>query len=181
MHQEIMALARELHDRHAIEACLLRYCRGIDRLDRELMLSAYHDDAIDDHGLVVLSAADFVDWAIDFHRRTNPVHHHAITNLTIDLEGDVAHTECYYSFFGTRSGEPTILSFGRYVDRFERRDGLWGIATRFCFTEAVHELPVAMLPEGVAQVLYANGPQDRSRADASYLRPLLPNRPPANG
>jgi len=28
----------------------LRYCRGVDRLDAGLMLSAYHDGATDDHG-----------------------------------------------------------------------------------------------------------------------------------
>jgi hypothetical protein len=28
---------------------LVRYCREFDRLDREMLLSAYHLDAIDDH------------------------------------------------------------------------------------------------------------------------------------
>jgi hypothetical protein len=31
----------------------MRYSRGIDRLDRDMLLSAYHPDAIDDHGMFV--------------------------------------------------------------------------------------------------------------------------------
>ncbi len=37
----------------AIRQAALRYCRGVDRLDAELMFSAYHDDATDDHGVFV--------------------------------------------------------------------------------------------------------------------------------
>ena len=42
----------------AIRQAALRYCRGVDRLDAELMRSAYHDDATDDHGVFVGPAAD---------------------------------------------------------------------------------------------------------------------------
>ena len=48
---------QELIDRQRIYECLLRYTRGMDRLDRELVLSAYHDDAVEDHGPVVSPAA----------------------------------------------------------------------------------------------------------------------------
>ncbi|HJY93624.1 MAG TPA: nuclear transport factor 2 family protein, partial [Streptosporangiaceae bacterium] len=37
----------------AIRQAALRYCRGVDRLDAELMRSAYHNDATDDHGVFV--------------------------------------------------------------------------------------------------------------------------------
>ena len=40
---------QELCDGAEILDCLQRYARGIDRLDRELLRSAYHDGAIDDH------------------------------------------------------------------------------------------------------------------------------------
>ena len=44
------AQIKHLIDRQAILDCLTRYCRGMDRFDRALVLSAYHPDAIDDHG-----------------------------------------------------------------------------------------------------------------------------------
>jgi SnoaL-like domain len=162
----------ELLDRQAIEDALLRYCRGVDRLDKALMLSAYHPDAVDDHGVVVLGAEAFCDWAIDYHRTMNLVTHHAITNLTIDVDGDIAHSECYYTYMGTVAGAHTQFSFGRYVDRHEKRDGLWAIAARFCFIEAVQELAPALLPDDYRKLMSSNGPSTRGRDDASYHRPL---------
>jgi hypothetical protein len=35
----------------------MRYSRAIDRLDRELLLSVYHEDAVDDHGVFVGTAS----------------------------------------------------------------------------------------------------------------------------
>src|SRR5690606_8703026 len=37
-------------DREAIHTVLMRYCRGVDRLDRDLIASVYHPDAYDHHG-----------------------------------------------------------------------------------------------------------------------------------
>jgi hypothetical protein len=42
----------------------MTYSRGIDRLDRELLMSVYHEDAIDDHGVFVGNREEFADWAI---------------------------------------------------------------------------------------------------------------------
>jgi hypothetical protein len=60
---------QNLIDRQAIRDCLTRYCRGVDRLDRELVLSTYHPDAIDDHGAFVGTREEFVDWAFALHER----------------------------------------------------------------------------------------------------------------
>lgn len=48
---EIEAEVREQRDRSEIWQVLMNYCRGVDRLDRELLLSCYHPDATDDHGI----------------------------------------------------------------------------------------------------------------------------------
>ena len=50
---DLAALAKEvrsLRDRADILDCMNRYTRGADRLDRDLLLSAYHEDATDDRG-----------------------------------------------------------------------------------------------------------------------------------
>jgi hypothetical protein len=49
MDEDLKSKLRELVDRQEIWAVVLRYSRGIDRLDRELVRSCYWDDAIDDH------------------------------------------------------------------------------------------------------------------------------------
>lgn len=66
MTEDLIAFVREQRDRQEIHDCLLRYTRGVDRHDRELMLSAYHSDAYDDHGVAQGVARDFGDWAIAY-------------------------------------------------------------------------------------------------------------------
>jgi hypothetical protein len=47
----------------------VRCCRGVDRMDRELLLSAYHSDAVDDHGMFVGGPEAFADY---FTRSISP-------------------------------------------------------------------------------------------------------------
>ena len=70
---------RELLDRQAILDCIHRYCRGVDRFDREMVLSVYHPDAIDHHGVFVGGPEAFVDWAFAYHAEHQEAHHHMVT------------------------------------------------------------------------------------------------------
>ena len=110
--------------------------RGMDRLDRELARSAYHEGAIDDHVGFVGEVDDFLDWAFAYHGG-QVRHQHYITNHHVELDGDEAHAETYYMFIGTERdpAAPLTVFGGRYVDRFERREGKWGIAVRLCLVE----------------------------------------------
>jgi ketosteroid isomerase-like protein len=193
---EIERAVVELQDRQAIQDCLARYSRGIDRLDRELLLSVYHPDAVDDHGVFVGSPAEFVDWAIAMHTATHLSHQHCVLNSTVDLDGDVAHVETYYLFAGmNRAGEPLAVSGGRYVDRFEKREGRWAIAARVCVRDWA---PLDAVPESLdasamtvvkgldaaTVALMRSGDQPaRDRSDVSYRRPLVidPARVPLRG
>lgn len=163
-------------DRDEIEQCLLRYCRGVDRCDKELMLSSYHPDAIDDHGIVVLRAEPFCDWAIEGEGMYQVVHH-MITNTSIEVDGDVAHSESYWTWCAMTPDERTQLAFGRYIDRLERRNGHWGIAQRQCLTEVLTEVSRADVPEDFRQALKSNLPTARDRSDPSYKRPFTVDRP----
>jgi hypothetical protein len=167
---------QELSDRQQILDCLLRYCRGVDRFDRDLVLSAYHPDAIDDHGTFVGSPLAFVEWAFNYHREHQISHHHMIFNTSIELTGDVAHTETYWQFFGENRVKPNILAVGRYIDRFERRGGRWAIAARVCISECVNHIDEAVIPEGRGTARTAHR-STRDRQDISYHRPLTPRSP----
>jgi hypothetical protein len=168
---------RQLVDRQQIGDCLVRYCRGVDRLDRELLLSVYHPDAVDDHGVFVGSAEGFADWAFAYHREHQMATHHMVFNHALDLQGDTAHSEIYWQFFGENRIKPDTLAFGRYIDRFERRDGRWAIAARVCVSEAVNELTPTALPADYRDALMSNGPSTRDGTDRSYDRPLAPRTP----
>jgi ketosteroid isomerase-like protein len=164
---------QQLIDKEAIRDCLLRYSRGVDRHDRKLMLSAYHPDAFDDHGVSSGDPATFVDWALNYHQTYQIRHQHRITNVTIDLDGDTAHVESYYCFWGENREGPPTLAFGRYVDQFERRDGAWAIAYRVCINEITGSFTQREMTDDYKRIFYASGPSTRDRGDASYERPLL--------
>ena len=120
---------RVLLDKQEIHEVLMRYCRGIDRCDAELLHSVYHPDATDDHGLFKGKAYDFIPWALNALARDEGTSHY-IANELIELDGDVAYCESY--FFGIHrrqekdgGGAVDLVFSGRYADRFERRAGAW--------------------------------------------------------
>ena len=84
---QTLAALRALLDKQAIHEVLMRYCRGIDRCDEELLRSAYHHDATDNHGQFNGKAADFVPWAIKSLRRDERTTHF-LCNELIEVEGD---------------------------------------------------------------------------------------------
>jgi ketosteroid isomerase-like protein len=168
---------RILKDRFEIMDCIHRYCRGIDRGDRALALSAYHPDAIDDHGVFVEVASRFVDWALSTHLENQVSHQHAVTNHSCELDGDTAHAETYFLYQGTNRSGPDTLSGGRYVDRFERRAGKWAIAARVCVVEWISDLGKDSTPPDFKAALTGNGTRARNTSDISYMRPLRVTRP----
>ena len=177
---DLVQFISEQKDRQEILECLARYTRGIDRLDKELMKSAYHPDAVDEHGVAQGDPETFCSWAIDYHAEHQRQHHHITTNTTIELDGDTAHCETYYLFWGDNYQGPPILSFGRYIDRFEKRAGKWAIAHRVCVNEQVTTLGEVEMPEEWVRIMKSTGPSTRDKNDISYDRPLKRSRGPAD-
>ncbi|WP_156681295.1 nuclear transport factor 2 family protein [Sphingomonas profundi] len=164
---------RRLLDKEAIRDASLAYTRGIDRHDDEIMARAYHADATDDHGAYIGDPAGFIRHAREGHGRNWTAHHHYITNQTIDLDGDTAHVETYF-LAALRRGDGSIdLVGGRYVDRFERREGRWAVADRACLVEWNGELSPAQA--AIDPDMFLKGRWDRQ--DISYQRPLRLDRP----
>jgi ketosteroid isomerase-like protein len=170
MEPSLEQMVRELWDKQAIREVVNRYSRGVDRQDRELLLSCYHRDAIDDHGMFVGPADEFFDWTDPSHLHLFRGHQHVVANHTCELDGDTAHCETYYLFVANykESGE-LALSGGRYIDRMEKRGGEWRIAARKCVVEWRSE---NMGRPGMEHVHAAVGKVARDRSDLSYDRPL---------
>lgn len=127
----------ELVDRTAISDVLHRYCRAIDRCDAELLRSCYHPDAVDHHGPIRGRRDEFVDRAISELTLRAASHGqlttHVLGNVIIDLDGDAAAVESYFQAAHVEDRDEGFRVFefhGRYLDRFERRDGEWRIARR---------------------------------------------------
>jgi len=169
---------REMVDRHEIWQVMMRYGRGLDRLDVELARSCYFDDAIEDHGHFVGTPDDFIQWANQASLSFESIQH-GLMNHICELDGDNAHCETYFLFTGVAAKPPHLLAMGRYIDHFQRRNSEWRIANRVMILERNIELfdnrALAHLPSA-----YRDGevqPATRDRNDVSYQRPLRPRKP----
>lgn len=109
-----------------------RYMRGLDRTDPELLQSVFFEDAYCEYGFINASAAEFIDYAIGA-LQGHKANHHMIGNCLIEVEGEEAFGEVYFNAYHKVEGEQgyeDIIIAGRYLDRYERRGGVWKMAYR---------------------------------------------------
>ncbi|MCY4212724.1 MAG: nuclear transport factor 2 family protein [Gammaproteobacteria bacterium] len=122
----------ELLAKQEIYELSCNYMRGLDRLDAELMRAVFHDDATVDYGFFQGSGKDFVAFAQNA-LKDHLANHHMIGQVNIKVDGNQAVGEVYFQAFHkiVRDGEEQDLFIsGRYLDRYERRDGAWKISFR---------------------------------------------------
>lgn len=156
---------KELLAKQAITEVVYRYCRAIDRMDEALLRSVFHPGSQHSHFFEGPSSApelsstpeapgDFVRFAFGLlatYSRT----HHQLGNTLIDFDGDShANVETYFTAFhrvrprsdplaGDQAFDNEMDYFvgGRYIDRFELRDGEWKIVQRTGMTDWVRIEP----------------------------------------
>lgn len=109
-----------------------RLAKGIDRCDAEMVRDCFHPDATDDHGAFKGTAEEFVEWVMPV-LETMKCTQHVIGQSLMEVSGDKAAGESYFVAhhnIDTPDGEIFMIAAGRYLDRFERRDGAWKISHR---------------------------------------------------
>lgn len=159
---------RELLDKQEIAEVLARYCRGVDRCDEETLKSVYHPDAWDHHGDFQGLGHDLAETAPETIPRWWTGSTHTVSNILIEFaDEDTAHSECVYMALqvmkhdGSGSGEPRLhVMSGRYIDRFERRNGEWRVADRVCVHDWSVALPFSAPPKQVFS--HIQGERDRN-------------------
>jgi len=159
---------QELLDKQAIHELLLRYCRGVDRRDEELLRSVYHPDAIHEHGEHAMNAREFAGVVVDSIGRFAATSHF-LTNVLAEVHGDLAHAESYVLACHRKEqgGERSDLTLAlRYVDRLERREGVWGIVHRVALHDWSREDPLESEWLDARSMIQGL----RSRDDRSYRR-----------
>lgn len=143
MTTSVTKIIAELADREAIRECLYRYARGVDRLDADMLRSAYWPDASDTHLEFKGNVEQFIAWAFPIMRGMDQTMH-MIGNVLITLHGARADVESY--FYGyhrvTLKGQKMdVVGSGRYLDRFEKRGEEWRIVERLVMTDWFREYP----------------------------------------
>jgi hypothetical protein len=140
----------ELESREAIRKLVTQYGHAIDLGDKNLMRQVFHEDSKHNHsGVFEGKSWDLVNFGVDaiLNFRTTM---HFLSNIAIDINGNSAVCESYalvYHEMGTdlpppefaqkfRAWSNEVWWVGlRYMDRLERREGVWKIIERI----AVHD------------------------------------------
>ncbi|GAB5413936.1 MAG: nuclear transport factor 2 family protein [Congregibacter sp.] len=152
------------------------YARAIDRMDEALLRSVFHPGSTHNHFYQGPSSdpdraaagddpGDFVRFALQVlsaHTHT----HHQLGNHIVEIDSETqARCECYFTAYHRMRplGDPlagadafeTEMDFfvgGRYVDRFELRDGVWKIIDRTGMTDWMRiEAPASKGTAGIDQ------------------------------
>ena len=136
--QTTMSSGQEQH-----QDAILRYARGADRRDMDLVRSTYHPDAYDDHGDYKGGVDGLIEWIAKRHANISQSMHFLGNCLIEFLGDDIALVETYFSrrrVTAVTESKSEVIdneALGRYVDRFERRKGEWKIAHRVVVYDAV--------------------------------------------
>src|SRR5690554_5704232 len=162
-----------LADKQACMELVARTARAIDRCDEKLLREQFHEDAHDDHGSFRGTIDEFVTWVM-------PVLHsmertqHFIGQILIEPVGDTASGESYFiaSHALMHNGEQQqMTAAGRYLDKFERRDGVWKISSRHAVYDWNSSVPctdawdrASARDDGPGDMVFGK----RGDADASY-------------
>jgi SnoaL-like domain len=130
---------RRMTDREAITDQIYRYCRAMDRIDRELGYGVWHEDGTADYGPDIFQGTGrgFVDHVCVQHAQTLG-HSHQMSNIIIAVDGDKAASESAVTatlriMRGDQQMQITVWS--RYVDRWSRRQGRWAIDHRIAIND----------------------------------------------
>lgn len=123
---------REAIDKQAIREVCMLYCRAVDRLDEEVLPRIFHDDATVAYGTYDGPTSGFIDNTFA-HILTMERTFHCLGNQLIEVDGDSATGEIYVFAYISEMDDGELMDtllVGRYLDRYERRDGVWKIAHR---------------------------------------------------
>lgn len=171
--------------KQAITEQIYRYCRGTDRMDYALTRSVWHADGTVDFSMGTGNAPDYpdlpppvpiemhLDWAWKARLRWDRNSHQA-TNILIELDGDHAVSETASIAMLQRKGEDAMLVsdlfWGRWLDRWSCRDGLWAIDHRQAVTDACSQTVIpADFPANAATAASRRDDSDPSYALSSFV------------
>ena len=141
---EIQALLDRAHIRDVI----LRYARGIDRRDWDLVAACFVPGAIADYLFVPAAPIEAVIPAIRDALARFATTMHTMGNQLIELNGDRADSETYaVCYHRIEAAEPQLFTVGmKYLDTLARRSDGWRISQRRITFEWQSTVPMAPPP-----------------------------------
>src|SRR5581483_12334635 len=111
-----------------------------------------HPDATEQHGPYSGNSHQIMEEVVPMLEATYCAAQHHLTNMLIDIDGDRARGETYFLAFHRQDLDDGTSRFeqygGRYLDRFARRDGRWGITERLVCMDWTRVGPLGETWEG---------------------------------
>jgi len=168
-------------DRMQIRDAVYAWCRAVDRRDWSAVRRVFHEDGYDDHGSYQGDVDGLVSYLRQRHSAVQQSQHH-VGNILIEFSGEhSALAESYvvaYWRMTPASREARVLALGyddgesgpldgaqsgRYLDQFERREGLWRIRRRTLVWESNFVRP------GLPEIWRGNLPRHLPKRDADDM------------
>ena len=110
--------SQELSQRAEIVDALLSYTRGIDRLDKKSVISAFHPGAIlNNYGPEPMPIEDFVEYALPSLKQRYSATQHRVSNIRIEIKEDRALVESYVLAYHVKSSEKNSKQLHAYLQR----------------------------------------------------------------
>lgn len=161
-----------LTDRQEILDTIVRVARANDRFDADLQSSNYHPDGFHEIASTPVAGPEVGEHGNAGHERICDANLHHVTMHSCEIDGDIAHAESYVmGMFLDKDYKRSRILSGRYLDRLEKRGGVWKIVVRRSTVEIVLEGRAEMLNMPFFRKRgYLRG--ERDKGDLSYVRPL---------
>lgn len=149
-------LIDEVISRQALHDLNMAYARAADRGDAALMASLFHEDSTVVSGVFNGSGPDFAQFIIPFITSNLQRCFHSVANEWYQVRGDDAVGESYVIAWVTAGGQD-VLSAGRYIDAFQRRNGTWKFKSRAFVTDYTASHPTTHADDGMYDALTTRG------------------------
>ncbi len=142
--------------RDAIRGLVTTYCRAVDRADEAMMASIFWEDATIISGIVNGEGAAFARDITAYVAANLDYCFHTVANEWIEVKGDHGVGEHYIIAQNSAGGQDTMTG-GRYVDSYQRRGGVWKIASRTFVLDWTSTQPTTLEKDGFYGALTNRG------------------------
>ncbi|SDN82375.1 nuclear transport factor 2 family protein [Pseudomonas jinjuensis] len=168
---------RAVADRQAILDQMTRYCQSIDRCDLELLKSTFHHDGVVRFGIFDGNAWEFCEYDIPFIKENLVMAWHRYATVDIELISETRALAESYMLGNASARTPDGVLINcpdgmRYLDVWEKRDGVWRMYSRDLVMDWNAAWPYAGREDGHFAQFRLQGRRDR--ADLAYELKLVP-------
>jgi 3-phenylpropionate/cinnamic acid dioxygenase small subunit len=138
-----------IDDWFAINNLFVRYATALDACDVETVVACFEPDgSLDSPVLGRFEGSDgiraFAMRTVTLKEEQGVQFRHVVSNLRVDVDGNLARARCYLLDFLTRDGKTELLSPGEYTCELKRTNGVWRFVQRSVTMDRAFALPAAV-------------------------------------